>query len=170
MKLRALWLVLLFQVVVIGGLYAYRAAGLSYASIQLRTVPVDPRDWLRGDFVILRYEISTMSEQQNPTLAVDGPVFAVLRREDGFGVLDSVQRTAAEARRALPPGGCILKAELKGRELRYDLERYYVPEGTGRNAPPGGKLVAEVAVRPNGEALIKRLFDESGQPWPARGR
>ncbi|MBS0659042.1 MAG: GDYXXLXY domain-containing protein [Verrucomicrobia bacterium] len=168
MKIRALWLVLLLQILVIGGLYAYRAVGLSAGTIRLRTVPVDPRDLLRGDYVILRYEISHLTSQANPYLLGDGSVFVVLRREGDFGVLETIRASAAEARRFLPAGGCILRAELRGQELRYDLERFYVPEGTGREAPPGGQLVAEVAVRPNGNALIKQLYDAQGQPWPAR--
>ena len=33
-------------------------------TILLETVPVDPRDFLRGDYVILRYKISTLDLQQ----------------------------------------------------------------------------------------------------------
>lgn len=170
MKTRALWLVLLLQILAIGGLYAYRAVGLSSATVRLRTVPVDPRDLLRGDYVILRYEISQLTAEANPSQLADGSVYVVLRREGAFGVLDSIHPTAAQAREQLPPGGCVLRAELRGQELRYDLERFYVPEGTGRQAPPSGKLVAEVAVRPNGNALIKQLYDEQGLPWPPARR
>lgn len=170
MKSRALWFVLLLQILAIGGLYAYRAAGLSEATIHLRTVPVDPRDLLRGDFVILRYEISRVNAEQNPFQLTGGSVYVVLRREGKFGSIVTIRSSASEAREALPPGGCILRAELRNGELTYDLERFYVAEGTGRAAPPGGQLVAEVAVRSNGNALIKQLYDENGQPWPTRSR
>ncbi len=166
MKIRALWLVLVLQLAVFGGLYAYRAIGLSGQSIRLRTVPVDPRDLLRGDYVILRYQISQVPPDADAPALTDGSVYVALRRVDGFGEISAVSRDAMVARTKMEPGGCVLRAELRNGGLTYDLERYYVPEGKGRSAPPGGKLVAEIAVRPNGNALIKRLYDENGKPWP----
>lgn len=168
MKTRALWLVLFLQLAAIAGLYGYRAVGLEARTIRLRTIPVDPRDLLRGDYVILRYEISQLREEQNPFQLRDGRVYVVLRNESGYGVLETIRRSAGEARSELSPGGCILRAELRGTELSYDLEKYFVAEGKGKEAPPGGKLVAEVAVRPNGDALIKQLYDENGRPWPGK--
>src|SRR4030042_7036272 len=54
-------LLVLFQAVLLIGIIAYRQHWVSTGEkILLRTVPFDPRDLFRGDFVDLRYEISTL--------------------------------------------------------------------------------------------------------------
>src|SRR5512142_2691329 len=58
---RAFWLVVALQVVAVlafAGVKEYALAGGD--EIVLATVPVDPRDLFRGDYVTLRYEISTI--------------------------------------------------------------------------------------------------------------
>jgi uncharacterized membrane-anchored protein len=163
MTRKILYAVLAAQLLVLSGLYAYYSAGLGFPVYRLRTVPVDPRDLLRGDYVILRYEISRLPEGANQKNL--GPTVWVKLKPDGNAwTIDRVgnyqEKSETESDRPT------LRAQRNGSELVYDLERYYVPEGTGRSAPPGGKLIVEVAVRGNGSAQIKRLLDESGNPWP----
>ncbi len=165
MNRKALYALLLAQLLALTGLYAYHAVGLGYPVYRLRTVPVDPRDLLRGDYVILRYEISRLPEalKQEPLPAA---VWVRLKPDGQAWGIESVksyrQSEFDDERRNWP----VLRARREGSELIYDLERFYVPEGAGRNAPPGGKLMVEIAVRPNGGAQIKRLLDENGNPWP----
>lgn len=165
MNRKFFYALLLAQLLALASLYAYHAAGLGYPVYRVRTVPVDPRDLLRGDYVILRYEISRLPEalKQEP---LPTSVWVRLKPEDGVWVIESVKgyrQSGLDNQRQNWP---VLKARREGSELIYDLERYYVPEGTGRNAPPGGKLIVEIAVRPNGSAQIKGLLDENGNPWP----
>ncbi|HEY8899147.1 MAG TPA: GDYXXLXY domain-containing protein, partial [Chthoniobacterales bacterium] len=58
MKRIVLYLLLAFQILGLVALYAWQSQtpGPRYL---LQTRPVDPRDLLRGDYVILGYEIST---------------------------------------------------------------------------------------------------------------
>lgn len=98
----------------------------------LETRPVDPRDVFRGDYVTLRYEISTLSyccyqvgdaiyvllderdavwrpdgqEHDEPT---DGPPF----------IRGEVTRVSAGSRQSI--------------DVEYGIESYFVPEGTGRD-------------------------------------
>ncbi|OAI43395.1 hypothetical protein AYO41_01895 [Verrucomicrobia bacterium SCGC AG-212-E04] len=165
MNRKYIYALLLAQLLALTGLYAYHAAGLGYPVYRLRTVPVDPRDLLRGDYVILRYEISrmpdTLKEENMPA-----SVWVNLKPDGDAWVIDNVSGYRRSDYADYGQGRPVLAARREGRELKYDLERFYVPEGKGNTVPRGGKLVVEVAVRPNGSAQIKRVLDEQGNPWP----
>ena len=163
MNRKIAYAVLLAQLLVLSGMYAYYSAGLGFPVYRLRTVPVDPRDLLRGDYVILRYEISRLPSTVKPE-TLSTTVWVKLKPDGNTWTIDRVSNYQEQS----APGSEVptLRAQRAGNELIYDLERFYVPEGTGRSAPPGGKLIVEVAVRGNGSAQIKRLLDENGNPWP----
>jgi uncharacterized membrane-anchored protein len=134
----------------------------------LKTRPVDPRDLLRGDFVILRYDISdvpvsvfTPPVTDHGVLASERTVQVELRPEGGFyrvhrASLDSI---VAE------PGNVVLVGRSVARdpdgtlgtslEVQYDLERYYVREGTGN---PQGELTVQVSVPRSGRGMIRQVF------------
>ncbi len=51
----------LLQVALLVGIIAYRQYWVATGEkILLRTAPVDPRDIFRGDYISLRYDISTL--------------------------------------------------------------------------------------------------------------
>ncbi|HIA16964.1 MAG TPA: hypothetical protein EYN72_09330, partial [Dehalococcoidia bacterium] len=55
--------VIAVQIVFLLGLVGYRESILSLGrTAVLETVPVDPRDLFKGEYVTLRYEISTIGE------------------------------------------------------------------------------------------------------------
>ena len=60
------------QLVFILGLVAYKEVTLRFGTeVMLQTVPVDPRDLFRGDYVTLRYGISTLERSRiwfSPTM------------------------------------------------------------------------------------------------------
>jgi uncharacterized membrane-anchored protein len=163
MNRKILFAVLAAQLLVLAGLYAYHSAGLGSPVYRLRAALVDPRDLLRGDYVILRYEISRLPDGANQK-DLAATVWVKLKADGSAWAIDRVDnyQDRSEKGSEVPT----LRARREGNELIYDLERFYVPEGTGRSAPPGGKLIAEVAVRGDGTAQIKRLLDENGNPWP----
>ena len=61
-KLKRLFIVVIaIQIVFLFGLVGYRETILALGrTAVLRTVPVDPRDLFKGEYVTLRYEISTL--------------------------------------------------------------------------------------------------------------
>ncbi len=64
MKIKFILLILL-QVVLLTGMIAYRQYWVvTGKKVMLRTEPVDPRDIFRGDYVQLRYEISTLNLEE----------------------------------------------------------------------------------------------------------
>lgn len=158
------------QTAVLGYMVESRASILREgASIRLKTLPVDPRDLLRGDYVILSYPISTI-----PGAILTGDIppggtrqrLAVRLKPGADGLW-----TASEASfGALAPqeGSVVLRTlpfEYYGASdmlfVQYGIERYYVPEGEGRVLEDGrnqDELQVEVRVAGEGAAQIARLF------------
>jgi uncharacterized membrane-anchored protein len=148
--------------------------------VTLQTRPVDPRDFLRGDYVVLNYDISQLPAgplQNEPAGARNPIVFVKLApNRDGLYEAVSVHADAVAVKgpevlirgrvaygATCGPGGSAFCDKL---QVRYNLESYFVPEGEGvklqqlRNQP---KLVVVAAVMPSGRAAIKRLL-VNGEP------
>ncbi|WP_454642126.1 GDYXXLXY domain-containing protein [Bradyrhizobium liaoningense] len=152
--------------------------------VTLQTQPVDPRDLLRGDYVVLRYEIS-----QLPAGALAGQP-AAERNPDVFvklapnanGLYEAVSVHAAPVTVTAPeilirsrvshscgPAGRTFCDKLT---IKYGLESYFVPEGEGKKleqARNQQKLRVVAAVLPSGRAAIKRLLLDGEavyeEPW-----
>ena len=155
------WLVasqVLFVLGVAAAGYATEALG---RTIWLRTTPVDPRDLLYGDYVTLRYSISE----------VPGRLWrgrTTPRRQQAAYVLLEPRQGTYEAVGVFPekpaaaPNQAILRGSVqdvwrRGLRLRYGLERYYVPEGTGRQLERRQSLRVQVSIAPWGQARITRV-------------
>jgi uncharacterized membrane-anchored protein len=141
------------------GLYAYHLqieqAGESYF---IKCEAVDPRDLLRGNYIYLRYKISELPDRFQDLDYSSHDVFVTLQPSDGGGW------EIRDVEKASPSGsGPYLKGRANGREIEYGIERYYVPEGKGRNVP--GNLLAEIVIQPGGMAQLKKILSD-GKPWP----
>lgn len=154
------------------------AAGREYIvrfgeTVYLRTAPLDPRDPLRGDFVRLDYEISTIGvkqmrgDLQEGSTAKGRKVYAVLHKgEDGLASL-------AYATTVKPATGLFLRGRLRHRwrfrravsaaQVRYGIEQLFVEQGKGREIEKqrGRRdglqipLEVEVALSHRGTGVIK---------------
>ncbi|WP_199086091.1 GDYXXLXY domain-containing protein [Bosea sp. ASV33] len=152
--------------------------------IRLKTVPIDPRDLFRGDYVILAYPISTVeTDAAGKTDFERGErVYVTLGRdEQGFAKAMGVTRdwpkvgdgVVVIAGRVTSTSTCATNADgafdCSGRRNRlrvaYGLESYFVPQGEGRAIEMTDKARIEVvaAVSSSGEAAIKRLLID-GKP------
>jgi uncharacterized membrane-anchored protein len=140
--------------------------------VLLETRPVDPRDLLRGDYVILEYAINSVprdkfSPATGTNVAAGQPVWVALEQQGEFHqvAMASFQPIGPNENRPVLRG----TTSHSWRDARpsnsvrveYDLERYYVPEGTGN---PRGKLTVEVAVPKSGRGLIRQVFVD-GKPY-----
>ena len=136
-------------------------------TVLLETVPVDPRDFLRGDYVILRYKISTLDLQQ-----IQSEKSYYGRGERVYVRLEPKERfweaAAVKTKRSVSDNGVYIKARVKycynkKLELNYGIESYFVPEGEGKDIEKnmrGNKSSVEVEalVDTSGNAIIKRVF------------
>jgi uncharacterized membrane-anchored protein len=129
----------------------------------LETLPVDPRDFLRGDYVMLDYKIADV----RPPAAWEGEDLDYGRKgrevyvslslgSDGIASVSSV----SEKR----PSGLYLKGRVKEQwsgnfTCDYGLGVYYIPEGTGgtlEEAIKDKKVLADVRIL-RGRGVIKKL-------------
>ena len=174
MKLKLLSLVLALQTAwVLGTVFTQERALHEGKLILLETRPVDPRDLLRGDYVILGYKISDVPLTVFTPVITNSPpvgqrIFVALEPRGEFYevVQASTEKLPTTANQVLLRGKSQnwwnrnSTAE-KIVRVEYGLERYYVREGTGN---PQGKLTAQVAVPVSGQGVIKQLFVD-GKPY-----
>ncbi|MCU0782615.1 MAG: GDYXXLXY domain-containing protein [Verrucomicrobia bacterium] len=138
--------------------------------ILLETERVDPRDLLRGDYLILNYKISSVPTNLfSPPVKRDLPagtkVYVALEPHGEFFALGRASTNQFEP----PANQVLLQARSNWRiwnatnvvHVEYGLERYYVREGTGN---PRGKLTVQAVVPASGRASIKQVFLD-GKPY-----
>lgn len=172
-----LWLaaiiVAALQTAVLAYMVGERAWGLrSGVEILLKTAPVDPRDLLRGDYVTLNYDISRV-----PVATLVGGLPAedrysqivsvrLKKQDDGYwGIVESSFATLEPK-----PDTVVLKSEafdyytsMSSDTIRvtYGIERYYVPEGEGReieDARNHDRVSIAARVSADGQAHIRSLL------------
>jgi uncharacterized membrane-anchored protein len=157
------------QLIVLLGLVAVNAAPLLVGdNVMLRVVPVDPRDLLRGDYVILGYEFSRVEPGQLAGLPnetnCDGDrsewknrvVYVSLVREPGGEHWEAEKFSFQRPQR----GKFIRGRMIHYGRLNFDIEQYFVQEGTGRKyerAIHGGGVSAVVAIDSDGRAKLRQL-------------
>ncbi len=169
----ALAIAFLLQAGLVGWLVADRALLLKNGhEVRLAVVPVDPRDLLRGDYVVLAYAISRLDSGQ---LTGDDPfdsgdaIYVTLAQADG-------QTWQATAISHAPPAsgtwirGTVTDIRTDGQDCTdgcktygadYDIEKFFVPEGTGRDLESlrnDQHLAVDVALATDGRAALKRLL------------
>lgn len=166
----------LIQVTLIGLIVYDRVRVLREgAEVTLQTRPVDPRDFLRGDYVVLNYEISSLPAgalKDTPSEGRGTPVFVKLvRRPSGFYEALSVHTQAVPVaddevliRGRVTHGavcGSTHRLFCERLQISYGIERYFVPQGEGREIERSrneGKVSVVASVTPAGRAAIKRLL------------
>lgn len=148
--------------------------------VTLQTRPVDPSDFLRGDYVALAYDISTVAAgalQNQPSAGRATSVFVTLAPgADGLYAatsihLDPVAVVAPEKLiRGRVIGGTRCGPDNRrfcaNLQIRYGIEQYFVPQGEGREIETlrnRRKVTVIAAVTPSGRAAIKRLLVD-GKP------
>ncbi|MGO6971607.1 GDYXXLXY domain-containing protein [Rhizobium leguminosarum] len=165
------------QTLILGTIIQSRASILSDgAEVLLKTAPVDPRDFLRGDYVVLNYDISSVPVQTVsggiPAEAGERVLWVRLKKqEDGFWTV-----TESSFHELPPqPETVILRSQpfysgglAAGDSMRveYGIERYYVPEGEGKpieEARNDGNVAIAVRVSADGSAQIRSLLVD-GKP------
>lgn len=138
-------------------------------TIMLETVPVDPRDFLRGDYVVLRYKISALDLTRIKSAKAyyhsGERIFVELVPKDKFW-----EAAAVDGKKDAPAGRVILAGRVKfcyqGKlEVTYGIESYFVPEGEGKEIEKKMRgresfVSVEVVVDPAGRALIKKVYTE----------
>jgi uncharacterized membrane-anchored protein len=169
---RSLILIVLvaLQIVFLLGVAASSYAVLWFGQeIRIQTIPLDPRDPLYGDHVNLKFSISELPTslwKESGVLPKSGTVVHVLMKRkaaDNSGVYEAV---GAYAHR---PAAAADEVVIKGRMsysydnkffVEYGLEKFYVPENTGKvleEQSRQGNIMARVKVASWGRSVLEGL-------------
>jgi uncharacterized membrane-anchored protein len=156
---KALIAVVALQLLLLAGVTAPSAYTLSTGRVvTLKTVPVDPSDVFRGDYVSLNYD---MSRQPMSGKVTDGSeVYVVLRQTGRYWSV----RTASATRPNLLPGEVCIKGKAENSwdekvSIHYGIEQVFVPERTGGDIERSKDITVDVAVDANGNSAIKRMLN-----------
>ncbi len=145
----------------------------SSPTILLRVSPVDPRDLLRGDYMILNYDISQvpLSEDIKEKLpdgevgvAAGRTVFVVLEKKGNYWEYVRAAGSAPEvsADQIVIQGNAAYQSRVGKVRINYGIERFYVPEGKG--SPSFKELAVRAAV--SGHKLYLKELLVDGHPYP----
>lgn len=150
------------------------AAILYGEEIQLKTKPFDPRDIFRGDHVQLDYEISEIAlsnapeifrEENNYSKLRNTKLYVVLKKDGDYYIVDyatlekpadKIYLNAQYQYTSYDYGGAISEKEIKEKKqegksiiVSYNLDKFFVPENTGKDLEElsrKGQLSAKVKV------------------------
>lgn len=139
--------------------------------IVAEVIPVDPRDLFRGDYVILGYAFGN-GEIPVPKHTVQGDkIYVTLKPAAAAGQWEVVSASKdlsspADTSHVVLKGivsyvGQPVANDLPKAQVRYGIESYFVPEGTGREIEQkvrDKKISAVLAVGKSGDVAIKALM------------
>ncbi|OJX99067.1 MAG: hypothetical protein BGP07_03100 [Rhizobiales bacterium 63-22] len=143
--------------------------------IVLQTEPVDPRDLMRGDYVALGYDISSVmrkdiagkpeGDSRTVYVAVKPDANGIWRfSRAAFRPFDDLAADEVQLRgRSAYPISDETDAKIW---LTFGIERYYVPEGQGHpieDSERAHRITAVVAVNAAGTAVLKALREDGRQ-------
>jgi uncharacterized membrane-anchored protein len=169
----ALGVVAAAQTALLGWMVFDRVSLLAHGrEIVAEVVPVDPRDLFRGDYVVLSYRFSQTGDVDAPEGARPGDSLYVTMKPttgDADWQIVAVDTTYPAT---TAPENVVLKGVVDSvwsltpgskprARLRYGIESYFVPEGTGKRLEDlvrDKKIATVIAVGRDGEAAIKALM------------
>lgn len=155
--------IVVFQLLILLGLIGFNEATLAFGkSVVLQTGPVDPRDLFRGDYVVLRYEISTISSIPGLNNVHEGDKVYVHLEQYG-----DVWEATEGAKECHADWDVCIAGEVVNYQIRYGIESYFVPEGKGHDIERADDIKVRVSVNRLGKATIQGLIVD-GVPFQLR--
>ena len=133
----------------------------------LETVPVDPRDIVMGDYVILNYEITDILKRNDDYKIGDTVIVKLFPNDENIATYFRIDKKRK-------PSDLIIKGKVvncravniwtfsKRKCVKYGIENFYVKEGTGLELQKklrNGGLV-KVSIDKHGNAKIKGFVEK----------
>ncbi len=124
----------------------------------LATQPVDPFDLIRGQYITIGYEISSIPKI--PDADIGNTVYVILKK-DGEGI-----SRYQDALLKKPKEGIFIKGKIKSinennLRIEYGIEQYFFERNAKFNAR---NMLVEVRLSDYGGARIVQLLDENQKP------
>ncbi|HEX2224406.1 MAG TPA: GDYXXLXY domain-containing protein [Thermoanaerobaculia bacterium] len=164
------WAVVLIQIVFLLGWAGYHEWVRQNApTVLLRPRPVDPRDLLRGDYMILDYDVRHIALPEGEEVPGPGSLLYVVLEKRGEVHEVAWVSSGTGKEPEVSPGQVWVRgrvddvSEPRRVVVSYGIEDYYVPEGRG--TPQFERLLVEAAVSPDHRLYIRQLLLD-GKPYP----
>ena len=125
-------------------------------TVMLKTRPVDPRDILRGDYMILSYEISRPGKTVKRPDSLNGEVYVVLKPEGTHHVVDEILAEEPAATDLRTWVRATAQSGFGDLSLDYGIDRYFVPEGQG--TPRFKVMEVEALISTQHRLYIRRVW------------
>lgn len=160
-----------FQLVILAGLSGKGLVPrITSDRVRFEVVPVDPRDMMRGEFIILGYEFSRLPDDMS---LLDETIKSyktknIVSNQKSIDVYVTLKFNIKEDiykgiffGSTPPTKGRYLRGKLNsGNRIEFGIESFYLQEGKGKiyeQAIREKKLVAEVYLAPDGSAQMKQV-------------
>ena len=166
------------QLAIIFGLLIFKMSILSSGTdVLLKIAPVDPRDPLRGDYVVFEYDISRINEYSfgySPIRNNDTIYVPLKQRGKYWTASYGIQKTKPVDTANIFIKGKIASGEGTDSSLSfrntyhiiYNIEEYFIPEGAGRGVSFWNKeAYARVTIDQSGNPVLRQIFVDD-KPWP----
>ena len=155
----------LFWLVIIIGFVSLKEFTLKTGEeVLLKTMPVDPRDLFRGDYIVLNYQISSINLDSLGTgalnFSVNDKAYVVLNKENEYGIPAGIYKNKPEE--SLSIKGTVKDIRNRQLTVEYGIESYFIPEGKGGEIERqlGRNLDVKISVDEFGNAAIISLVSE----------
>lgn len=152
-------------IIVLGGfIYTQETILRDGETTILKTRPVDPRDLLRGEYVILNYAISADEKVQKLAVGMPDESFIYImldEDEDGIGYVSDV----STVRPATSESTLWITGEVRRGRVHFPtLEQYFVSEGAGHSIEAMRDDIHVEVVIKDGHARVTQLLDAELNP------
>ena len=150
----AFWVVVAVQALLLVSLIGFNELALAKGDeVTLRTAPVDPIDLFRGNYVTLRYEISTLQVQDG--LRPGDAVYVPLYESGGAW-------TGSFGYASPPPQGKFIRGTIHQADshrttIDYGIETYYADADEAERLQSAGTLLVTLRIDHGGRARISRV-------------
>jgi len=163
-KLNSFILILIYWLLLFGTYFGFKEYTLNAGKeVVLKVIPVDPSDFLRGDYVILGYEISTLDTSSNfqfYNFRIGDEVYVLIDKNNNDGGY-----TVAPINAEIPSSETFLRGTITdvsdtSISLTYNIEKFFIQRGTGREIEESirrGNAYVTLSVDKFGNAVIKEL-------------
>ncbi len=132
--------------------------------VQLKLVPVDPRDLLRGDYVIINLAIARVSKDLPGAedLRAGDEVFVGLKQDGDLPAEPVLLARTRDKAGDLAISGIVRSVSSGQLRIDYGIDAFFLPEGEGKAIErlDTGRLLLEVSIARDGRSLpVKLLVD-----------
>jgi len=121
----------IFWMIILGGFIITKEFIVQTGTeILLKTEPVDPRDLFRGDYVVLRYEISRINHVYANNIKEGDWVYVILSL-DANNVAHVLNVSKRPPRNGVFIKGRVINRNADSIDVEYGIESYFISEGSG---------------------------------------